>query len=218
MSDRTFAIRVILGVLVALVVPACGDDDGMTMTPSPDSGTPTGDSGPPADAGAAMASWDLESNLTVNGVRLDEGIRSAIAQHYDFESGPGLTITLTTASDYWPNVLYDAREGFLRDDQTSTGRPTAPARPYWLFGCALSITGVRAIADGPRACRFRTPGRTRVPRARPARPGPGACPQVLHRPTAAQPRPQPPPVLAQAATQRLPGVARERAKTVRVPH
>jgi len=33
----------------------------------------------------------------------------------------------TTAGDYWPNVLYDAREGFLRDDQTATGRPTAPA-------------------------------------------------------------------------------------------
>jgi hypothetical protein len=33
-------------------------------------------------------------------------------------------VASTAVGDYWPNVLYDAREGFLRDDQTGTGRPT----------------------------------------------------------------------------------------------
>lgn len=36
----------------------------------------------------------------------------------------------TNAGEYWPNVLYDAREGHLRDDQTATGRPTAPATAF----------------------------------------------------------------------------------------
>jgi hypothetical protein len=34
-------------------------------------------------------------------------------------------VASTTASDYWPNVLYDPREGMLRDDEG--GRPTAAA-------------------------------------------------------------------------------------------
>jgi hypothetical protein len=37
----------------------------------------------------------------------------------------GAAAASTTNTDYWPNVLYDPREGMLRDNQA--GRPTAPA-------------------------------------------------------------------------------------------
>ncbi len=45
-------------------------------------------------------------------------------------NGCGAVIALpnlpsTTATDYWPNVLYDPREGMLRDDENN--RPVAPA-------------------------------------------------------------------------------------------
>jgi hypothetical protein len=43
-------------------------------------------------------------------------------------------VASTAVGDYWPNVLYDAREGFLRDDQTAAGRPTAPVT----FGAGAS--------------------------------------------------------------------------------
>lgn len=104
--------RALLWALVALVAPSCGDDDEMTMTP--DAEAPTVDSGGPGDAGVPSARWELESNLTVNGVRLDESIRSAVAQHYAYESGPGLTIALTTASDYCALVQSD---GCLADGE-----------------------------------------------------------------------------------------------------
>ena len=108
MSIRSTAPRALLLSIAALVTPACGDDDGTTRPPSPDAAMADRDaSSPPPDASAPTASWDLESNLTVNGTPLDEGIRSAIAQHQELDSGPGLTLTLTSAPDYCALVRAD---------------------------------------------------------------------------------------------------------------
>ena len=41
----------------------------------------------------------------------------------------GMTLT---ATDYWPNILYDAREGMLRDDENN--RPIAPTLPVGVIG------------------------------------------------------------------------------------
>jgi hypothetical protein len=101
-------------------------------------------------------------NLGFAGKRLSDGV--APAQPYDYvpnfantcvnahrnaiirlqrvrdslAGAAGCTAVVTTAAaDYWPNVLYDPREGMLRDD--NGGRPVAPAgaptysydRLYW---------------------------------------------------------------------------------------
>jgi len=63
------------------------------------------------------------------------------------------------AADYWPNVLYDPREGMLRDAQT--GRPTAPAgvpnitngwyRMYWagvMHYVELDVNNLRRWLNG----------------------------------------------------------------------
>lgn len=86
-------------VLAVILLVACGDDDGAAPPPAADSGA-FSDSGSTPDAGPALATWSIESNLTVNGRRLDEGIRSVIAQHVDYGSGPGLSIVLTSAAEY----------------------------------------------------------------------------------------------------------------------
>jgi hypothetical protein len=83
----------------------------------------------------------------------------------------------TVATDYWPNVLYDPREGMLRDDQGQ--RPVAPAgvpnvaanqpRLYWggvMHYVELDVNNLRrwlegTIGSSPNAgCNVATPAAT----------------------------------------------------------
>lgn len=92
---------VALHALAALLLTsaACGDDDGASSPPDPDAAVGA-DATTTADAAPVAASWDIESNLTVNGQRLDEGIQSVVARHHTFDSGPGLDVRFTSAPDY----------------------------------------------------------------------------------------------------------------------
>ncbi len=102
-----------------------------TLSALPASATQIKSSGPTLDAAVAtVGCTDPSSSAVIRLARLRDNPSTAAGGNNWCGNNPSGAIISTTApssthgTDYWPNVLFDAREGLLRDISPTTGNPT----------------------------------------------------------------------------------------------
>jgi len=110
-----------------------------TLSALPASATQIKSSGPTLNAAVAtVGCTDPSSNAVIRLARLRDNPSTAASGNNWCGNNPSGAIITTTApssthgTDYWPNVLFDAREGLLRDISPTTGTPTLAGAMHYV--------------------------------------------------------------------------------------
>jgi hypothetical protein len=110
-----------------------------TLPGLPASPTQINSSGPTLNAGVAtVGCTDPSPNAVIRLARLRDNPSTAVSGNNYCGNNPSSSSAATNpptsqhGTDYWPNVLFDSREGLLRDISAAAGNPTLAGAMYYV--------------------------------------------------------------------------------------